>query len=132
MEQSRGHAIPVRVYWEDTDAGGLVYHASYLRFLERGRTEMLRTLGVAQSTLLAEGGVAFVVRRMAIEFRRPARLDDLLLVETAAARVGGASLLLDQAIRRDGDLLIEAEVTCACLRAGRPVRLPQALRDALG
>jgi acyl-CoA thioester hydrolase len=126
------HRFPVRVYWEDTDAGGLVYHTSYLRFLERGRTEMLRSLGLSQGAMLAEAGAAFVVRRMAVEFHRPAQLDDLLDVETTVARLNRASLVLDQAIRREGALLIEAQVTCACIRAGRPVRLPQALRSALG
>jgi acyl-CoA thioester hydrolase len=125
------HHLPVRVYWEDTDAGGLVYHASYLRFLERGRTEMLRALGIDQGTLLAESGLAFVVRRMAIEFHRPARLDDLVTVETVPSAVGGASLVLGQAIRRGGDLLVEATVTCACLRNGRAARMPPMVRNAL-
>ncbi|HVV92802.1 MAG TPA: tol-pal system-associated acyl-CoA thioesterase [Hyphomicrobiales bacterium] len=125
------HRLPVRVYWEDTDAGGLVYHASYLRFLERGRTELLRTLGISQGSMLEATGAAFVVRRMAIEFHRPARLDDLLAVETDVERLNRASLVLNQAVRRDGETLVEAVVTCACIRAGKPVRLPEALAAAL-
>jgi acyl-CoA thioester hydrolase len=125
------HGFPVRIYWEDTDAGGVVYHASYIRFLERGRTEFLRAHGVDQGALLRETGAAFVVRRLAVEFLRPARLDDLVTVETAPARIGRASLILEQAIRHGPDLLVEAQVTCACVRGGRASRLPAVILAAL-
>ncbi len=95
------HRFPVRVYYEDTDFSGLVYHASYLRFMERGRTELLRELGVHQRAML-EGGdggaIFFVVRAMTIDFKRPARMDDLLAVETSVEEVGAASLALEQKI----------------------------------
>lgn len=123
--------IPVRVYWEDTDAGGVVYHASYVRFLERGRTELLRTLGISQSLLQAEGGVLFVVRHMELSFERPAVLDDLLDVETAVAKMGGASLTLTQRVLRGEEVLLAATVVVVCIRDGRPVRIPAAVRQAL-
>jgi acyl-CoA thioester hydrolase len=126
------HLLPIRIYWEDTDAGGIVYHASYLRFMERGRTELLRGAGVDQGTLMAESGVTFVVRRMAIDFRVPARLDDEVVVETRVSAVGGASLTLMQAVTRAGVVLVEAEVSCAVLgRGGRPVRVPPEVRARL-
>ena len=126
------HTLPIRIYWEDTDAGGIVYHASYLRFMERGRTELLRAAGIHQGTLQAEQGVTFVVRRMAIDFRAPARLDDEVIVETEVGTLGGASLTLMQRVLRGGAVLVEAEVSCAVLGAGgRPVRLPPAVRALL-
>jgi len=94
------HRIPIRVYYEDTDFSGLVYHASHLRFMERGRTELLRELGIHQRALLegeAGGGFFFVVRAMNLDFRRPALMDDLLTVETRVEAIGGASLTLAQA-----------------------------------
>ena len=113
------HTLSIRVYYEDTDFSGVVYHANYLRFLERGRTELLRASGVDQSILHAEpGGLSFAVRRMNIEFLRPARMDDLLTVETATTEVRGASLRIVQRIVRDGTLLLTAEVHVAAL-AGR-------------
>ena len=126
------HLLPVRVYWEDTDAGGIVYHASYLRFLERGRTELLRALGIGQMALLAETGVAFVVRRMTVEFHGAARLDDVLTVATEPQLVSGATLGLRQSVRRGDAELIAAEVTCACIRDGRAARLPAAVKARLG
>jgi acyl-CoA thioester hydrolase len=126
------HILPVRVYYEDTDFSGVVYHASYLRFLERGRTELLRAAGVSQRALHgAEHPVGFAVRRMTIDFLKPARMDDLVTVETAVAAIGGASLDLAQAIRRDGDLLLSAAVRVACIMRGRPARLPAELRAKL-
>ncbi|MGF1501167.1 MAG: tol-pal system-associated acyl-CoA thioesterase [Paracoccaceae bacterium] len=119
----------VRVYYEDTDLGGIVYHANYLRYLERGRTEALRALGVGQSRLKAETGLAFVVTRMEIAFRAPARLDDLLEVETAGGRLGAASLELRQSIRRGDDAIVEAALRLALIgRDGRPERFPKVLR----
>lgn len=119
------HKLAIRVYWEDTDAGGVVYHASYLRFMERGRTELLRDLGVDQSALQLESGIVFVVADMSIKFRVPAKLDDVILVETSVTETGGASLKLRQKIVRAGEILVEAEVTCAVIsREGKPVRVP--------
>jgi acyl-CoA thioester hydrolase len=126
------HKQPVRVYYEDTDFSGVVYHASYLRFLERGRTEFLRAIGVSQSVLHAGGhAVGFAVRRMTIEFLKPARMDDVIAVETEVMSIGGASLDLAQTIRRDDEVLSSAEVRVACLVRGRPARLPAELRMKL-
>jgi acyl-CoA thioester hydrolase len=126
------HSHSVRVYYEDTDFSGVVYHASYLRFLERGRTEFLRAAGVAQNALFAaDPPLALAVRRMAIEFERPARMDDELAVTTRLVDIGGASLALDQEIRRGAERLVRAEAIVACIGAGRAVRLPAALRSAL-
>jgi acyl-CoA thioester hydrolase len=126
------HRLPVRVYYEDTDFSGLVYHASYLRFLERGRTDSLRAAGIDQSALHAEGeGIVFVVRRMAIDYLLPARMDDILVVETRNAAVRGASLVIAQRILRGGDLLVTADVLVAALSGGRPSRIPDGLRAAL-
>ena len=124
---------PTRVYWEDTDAGGVVYHAQYLAFLERARSEWLRTRGVAQDRLRAEHDLVFAVRAMWIYFRAPARLDDLLAVSVAVRDCRKASLVFAQAIHRDGALLLDAEVRVAALRASdfRPRPIPQALQDNL-
>ena len=126
------HRLAIRVYYEDTDFSGLVYHASYLRFLERGRTELLRGAGADQSALHGDGtGVVFAVRRLAIEYLRPARMDDMVTVETGTREVRGASLHVDQRIVRGPDVLVTATVQVACLSGGRPVRVPDALRHAL-
>jgi acyl-CoA thioester hydrolase len=128
------HLFLVRVYYEDTDFSGAVYHASYLRFMERGRTEWLRALGIAQSALAAAPGrqaFGFAVRHMDIDFRAPARMDDLLTVETRVAKIGGASLDLAQRVLRGEDVLIAAAVRIACVAGGRPARLPAALRAKL-
>lgn len=122
------HAIAVRVYYEDTDFSGNVYHASYLRFCERGRSEFLRAIGVHHAELAREG-VAFAVRHMTIDFLLPARIDDLLTVETRVVAVSGARLVLAQSVRRGADRLVDAQVTVAAIRLdGRPTRLPAALR----
>lgn len=127
------HRHPVRVYYEDTDFSGVVYHAGYLRFLERGRTEYLRAAGIDQSALQAGGlPLVFAVRRLSVEFIRPARMDDLLAVDTRAAELRGASLVMAQRILRDGTELVTAQVHVAALADGRPVRLPEALRTAVG
>jgi acyl-CoA thioester hydrolase len=126
------HLLPVRVYYEDTDFSGVVYHASYLRFLERGRTDFLRLAGVDQSTLHAEGeGLIFAVRRMTIDFLKPARMDDVLLIETRTDEVRGASLVIAQAIRRGEEAILIADVRVAALAGGRPARIPDALRAIL-
>jgi acyl-CoA thioester hydrolase len=127
-------AFPVRVYYEDTDFSGVVYHASYLRFMERGRTELLRARGVSQGTSLsAEPGdrFGFAVRAMTIDFRRPARMDDLLTIETQVVEIGGASMELAQRVTRGDDLLVEATVRIACVVDGRPCRIPAAIRASL-
>ncbi|MDP4023145.1 tol-pal system-associated acyl-CoA thioesterase [Methylobacterium sp. NEAU 140] len=130
--RSGDHAHVVRVYYEDTDFSGFVYHASYLRFLERGRTEFLRVLAGDQSELhRAARGLVFVVRRMSLDFARPAGMDDLLTVLTRTLDLRGASMRLAQEVRREGDLLVAADVTVACVRDGRAVRLPDALRARL-
>jgi acyl-CoA thioester hydrolase len=127
------HRLSIRVYYEDTDFSGVVYHASYLRFLERGRTEMLRTAGVSQADLKDEAGqpIAFAVRHMTIDFARSAMMDDVLDVWTAVKQLGGASLVIEQRILRDVATLLSAEVKVALVRAGRPCRLPARLRERL-
>ena len=125
------HRLSLRVYWEDTDASGIVYHASYLRFAERARTEMLRAIGFEQNRLLDDTGIAFAVRRIGIDFSGPARLDDLLEVETRVVEMSGASLTMAQDIRRDGALLTRLDVLLACIdRAGRAARIPAPIREA--
>jgi acyl-CoA thioester hydrolase len=129
---SRTHRFPVRVYYEDTDFSGVVYHASYLRFLERGRTELVRSLGVAQSDLHNEtGGLAFAVRRMLIDFVGAAVMDDVLTVRTRPKDVRGASMILAQDIKQGDRLLVTADVTVAAVRNGRAVRIPDGLRHVL-
>ena len=122
---------PIRIYWEDTDAGGVVYHGSYLRFLERARTEWLRSLGIDQSRLKAEHGLVFVVSSVSVSFRRPARLDDELLATCLLGKRGGASLLFQQTLIRpaSGETLLEAEVRAACVEASgfRPMPIPRGL-----
>jgi acyl-CoA thioester hydrolase len=125
-----------RVYWEDTDAGGVVYYANYLRFLERARTEWLRARGWSQALLQAESGLVFTVVSLSAHFRRAAKLDDLLCISCVPSIDGGASLLFTQTIRRntpDGELLLEAEVRVACVTADgfEPRRLPPELRKEL-
>jgi acyl-CoA thioester hydrolase len=126
------HEVAVRVYYEDTDAGGIVYHGNYLKFAERGRTELLRSLGHDHRALADGLGLLFAVTRCAVEFVAPARLDDLLRVRTRPLRVGGARLELEQTVHRAGQVLARLEITLAPLdRAGlRPTRLPAALRAA--
>lgn len=126
------HAMELRVFYEDTDAAGVVYHANYIKFAERGRTEMMRALGFAHSGIAAAIGTLFTVRRLSIDYRRPARLDDLLGVETRIVAIGGATLRLDQRVCRDGAVLAALDVLVACVGPdGRPRRIPPALRAAL-
>lgn len=130
------HVMPVRVYYEDTDFTGIVYHASYLRFMERGRTNYLRLLGADQHALFAQAeseapGFAFVVRTMQIDYLRPARMDDVLEIATWPVEVKGASITLQQTVRRDDDLLVEAKVRVAFVSAGRARPIPKALRIAM-
>ncbi|WP_018265583.1 MULTISPECIES: tol-pal system-associated acyl-CoA thioesterase [unclassified Methylosinus] len=123
------HTLAVRVYYEDTDFSGLVYHASYLRFMERGRTELLRDLGLGQRELLeAQGGLFFVVRALTIDFRKPAQMDDSLIVETIVREVSGASFDLDQRVMRGEEPLVSAQVRIAAVEGGRPRRMPADVR----
>ena len=126
------HSMPLRVYYEDTDAAGIVYYANYLKFAERGRTEMMRELGFAHSRIAAETGLVFTVRRCSADYRAAARLDDMLTVETRIQEIGAATLTLDQQIRRDGETIVALDVLVACVgRDGRPRRVPPGLRAAL-
>lgn len=134
-ENGQRHVLPVRVYFEDTDAGGVVYHASYIRFCERGRTDFLRLLGTDARRMIdgsdSREPAAFVVRRMNCDFLRPARMDDLLEVETRVKALGGASVTLLQAISIDGRRIFEAEVTVVLVSiSGKPLRLSDAVRGA--
>lgn len=125
---------PVRVYWEDTDAGGVVYYANYLRFMERARTEWLRALGIDQSELREDTGVVLVVRSVHADFIRPARLDDALAVTVEPTRIGKASMVFAQRIiRNDGELLLRAALKAGCLdgTTWQPARMPDHLLQAM-
>lgn len=127
------HRLPVRVYYEDTDAGGIVYHANYLKFAERGRTEFLRRAGYEHRALMGGIGAGFAVRRCAIAFIKPALLDDALEVETRVTAVGGASVDMTQTIRRGGTALATIDIQVVLIdRDGRPKRLPRAMAAAIG
>lgn len=122
------HSLNLRVYYEDTDFGGVVYYANYLKFIERGRTEALRALGVDQVALKA-AGLVFVVRRVVADWLAPARFDELLEVGTQVTEVGGASVRMAQEVRRGDEVLFRAVVQIACMDAGgRPRRLPPEVR----
>jgi acyl-CoA thioester hydrolase len=124
----------VRVYWEDTDAGGVVYHASYVRFLERARSEWLRRLGVDQSVLMRSGGLALVIHRLEMDFLKPALLDDELTVAVEVKERRSASILFAQSIARaDGTVLVQAQVRAACVDLARmqPVRIPEVITSRL-
>lgn len=127
------HVMPVRVYYEDTDAGGIVYYANYLKFAERARTEMLRAGGIAHGDLLASDGIAFAVRECHADYIKPARLDDALEIRTRVTEVGGATIRMQQDICLEGDVLVAVEVRLACMdvNSGAPKRLPEAVRECL-
>jgi acyl-CoA thioester hydrolase len=126
------HRWPIRVYYEDTDAAGIVYYANYLKFVERARTEMMRLFGAEHEQWRQADGTAFIVRHAALDYRAPARLDDMLVVETRVKEIGGASVLLAQDVKRGDTLLVAATVKIATVgRHGRPVRLPPAFRAAI-
>ena len=125
------HQLMVRVYYEDTDFSGRVYHASYIRFMERGRTEWLRAMGYDQGRLVDDQGVAFAVRRLQIDYLGPAVIDDWLRVETRVAALRGAAIEFEQTVTRDGQTLATARVLVAALRNGRPMRIPPELRARL-
>lgn len=130
------HILPVRVYFEDTDFSGVVYHGSYVRFMERGRTDFLRVIGVGHDMLAAgeEGEpLVFAVRRMQIEFLKPARIDDLIEVETRPGKLTGARAVVHQTIRRGDDVLVTAEVTVVVLNgSGQLARMPASLARRIG
>lgn len=126
-------AVDVRVYYEDTDAGGVVYHSQYLNFMERARTEWLRDLGLSQRVLHDEARVLFVVHSMQLAFKQPARLDDLLRITTRVTHIGFGSLVCQQQIMRDTQLLIDACVKIACVHAEtfKPIGIPSRIKLAL-
>jgi acyl-CoA thioester hydrolase len=130
---SAGFAFPVRVYWEDTDAGGVVYYANHLRFLERARSEWLRSLGFEQDVLRDVEGIVFVVRHVAIDYLAPARFNDLLSVSVRPAEIGHASIALAQTIERGATRLVLASVKLACVAAVnfKPARIPASLLQKL-
>lgn len=130
------HAMQVRVFYEDTDFTGIVYHASYLRFMERGRTNYLRLIGADQRALFEETekeapGFAFVVRSMTIDYLKPARMDDVLTVTTSAEEVKGASMMLAQGVSRGAEVLVTAKVRCAFISDGKARPIPKPLRLAM-
>jgi acyl-CoA thioester hydrolase len=129
----RPFSFPIRVYWEDTDAGGVVYHASYVRFLERARTEWLRDRGVGQQVLREREDVVLAIRHMTLDFRGPARLDDELQASVVMTGRRGASLMIAQEISRGDRVLVAAHVRAACLAAStfRPRPLPEWLAAAI-
>jgi len=123
------HEFPVRVYYEDTDMAGIVYHANYLKFIERARSEWVKGMGIDQNALREHEGVVFVIRRIEADFRASARFDDELVVQTRVHSVGGVRLVLHQEVQRAGEALFTAEVTLVSMTLdGQPTRLPQELR----
>ena len=131
------HRLPIRIYYEDTDFSGVVYHASYLRFMERGRSDFIRLLGIQQGMLFEQTveespGFAFVVRSMKLDFFKPARIDEVIEVVTKPGEIGGASILLRQTVMRGDEVLVDAEVRIAFVCGGKPQRIPAALRKAMG
>src|SRR5690242_9733864 len=130
------HTQPVRVYYEDTDFSGIVYHASYLRFMERGRTNYLRLIGADHRALFEQAEAeapkfSFVVRHMDIDFKKPAHMDDVLTIVTRPEEVKGASVMLNQRVMRGDDLLVEAHVQVAFVSGGRARPIPKPLRIAM-
>lgn len=128
------HRFPVRVYYEDTDLGQVVYYANYLRFIERARSEWLRAGGIDQLALMQRDGIAFVARRVNADYLSPARYDDLLDVVSDLRGIHGARIALTQRVERAGRVLFSAEVdlVCVAVPSMRPVRVPAAVRAALG
>lgn len=126
------HRMPIRVYWEDTDAGGIVYHANYLKYMERARTDFLRLLGIEQSELMADPAtpIKFAVKSLAIDYHQPAKLDDALLIETEVKDVKAASIVMAQTVKRGETKLADATFRVAVLNAaGQPTRLPKPLTE---
>jgi acyl-CoA thioester hydrolase len=123
------HITPIRVYYEDTDAAGIVYYANYLKFAERARTEMMRDLSGGRYARMLGDGMAFIVRRCTVDYAGSAKLDDLVEIHSRVLDVGGASLSAEQTVRRDGERLVDIEVKLGCIGPdGRPARIPADLR----
>lgn len=117
--------FPIRIYYEDTDAGGIVYYANYLKFAERARTELLREYGIEQQTLMAESGIGFVVRKCTVEFMKPAKLDDLIQVETTVSELSKVRIIMAQTISRKAEKLVSLTVEIAVVDAsGKVAKLP--------
>ncbi|MEO6984848.1 MAG: tol-pal system-associated acyl-CoA thioesterase [Paralcaligenes sp.] len=133
MTQEQLSLLPIRVYYEDTDAGGVVFYGNYLKFFERGRTEWLRRLGVNQSELVTQQQRMFVVKTVEIQYRKPARLDDLLTVHSKITRLGYASINFQQSATCDGELLCESTIKVCSVDTNtlRPAALPRELRNLL-
>lgn len=133
--EGRTHVLPIRVYFEDTDAGGVVYHASYLKFAERGRSDFVRLMGVSHLALADPRNgepAVFVVRHLAIDYRRPSRLDDLLEIVTECVEIGGASLKIRQEVRRADEICAVLDVVCVLMaKTGKPIRISTREREAL-
>jgi acyl-CoA thioester hydrolase len=126
------HVYPVRVYFEDTDSGGIVYYANYLRYAERARTEMLRCLGYSHAKMMSEDGLVFAVRRCEVDYMKPAHLDDALEIYSGNVEIEAASLWIEQIIIREGEEIVRLHVRLACIdNTGKPKRLPGELRDVL-
>jgi len=125
--------IPVRVYYQDTDAGGVVFHAQYLAFMERARTELLNERGLDLARFAEERGILFFVHEIAVRYHSPARLNEVVLVSAEVVRIGRASLAFRQRVERNGELLVEADVVLALVERGRmkPARMPEELRRLL-
>ena len=132
-DRPAGFELRQRVYWEDTDGAGIVYYANYLKYLERARTEWLRSLGHEQTALARNEQVVFVVRSLTVDFLRPARLDDELCISVAGVQAGASAVCMQQRITRDSERLVLAGVKLACVNitALQPVRIPRALREVL-
>lgn len=129
-KQHKLFALPIRVYFQDTDAGGVMYHANYVNFMERARTEWLRSYGYSNAGLMTELGVMFVVRSLKLDYLKPAKLDELLTVTAQVKEIGRSRLNLVQTVLRDGVLLTEGEVHLVCVAADsfKPVSVPDVLR----
>ncbi|KEO54063.1 tol-pal system-associated acyl-CoA thioesterase [Thioclava pacifica] len=126
------HEFPIRVYYEDTDLAGIVFYANYLKFIERGRSELIRALGIDQAALKADQGLVFAVRRVEADYLRSAKYDDELIVTTEITAETGARIMMDQTVERDGEVLFAAHVVIVCMNeAGAPQRLPADIRRKL-
>lgn len=126
------HEIPIRVYYEDTDAGGIVFYANYLKYAERGRTELLRAAGLENRAILMEDGLLFVVRRVEADYLKPARLDDLLTVKTGVKAINNASFIMKQTIFCHDSMLFSMDVTLVCVtKEAKPVRVPDKIKQKL-
>lgn len=126
------HITPVRIYYEDTDAGGIVYHSNYLKYAERARTEMMRDLSDGQYARMLSDGLGFIVRRCTVDYAGAAKLDDLVEVHSRVLHVGGASISAEQIVRRGGERLVAMEIKLGCVDGGgRPARIPSDLRAVI-